>query len=90
MNLVQKSYLRCLEIKRRMIVLTYEIFMGMGAWFEETAHQKITKEVLVKIAAAALEAWRCLPNRDIIQKPEKYFEDSVVQLIEALKHKILF
>lgn len=40
------------------------MFMGMGKKFEETTPPKMTKEVIVKIVAAALRAWRCLPNRD--------------------------
>jgi hypothetical protein len=28
------------------------MFMGMGEYFEETTHKNVTKEVLVKIAAA--------------------------------------
>jgi hypothetical protein len=59
-NLAQKkkSYLRCLEKKRRMKELTHDMFVGIGEWFEETTQPKMTKEVIVKISASALEAWR--------------------------------
>jgi hypothetical protein len=55
-ELGSESYLRCLEKKRGMKELTYEMFMCTEEWFEETAQQKITKEALIKISTAALES----------------------------------
>ena len=40
------------------------MFMGMVKNFKETTPPKMTKEVIVKIVAVALRAWRCFPNRD--------------------------
>jgi hypothetical protein len=36
--------------------LTYKMFMGMGEWLKKKLKKKKTKEALVKVAAAALEA----------------------------------
>jgi hypothetical protein len=35
-----------------------------GRYIEEKTHKKVTKEVLVKNAAANPEAWRWVPSRD--------------------------
>ena len=58
---------------------------------------KDEKGALVKISTAALESWRYLPTRDtkfkglanIVNKPEKHFEEYVSQLIEAMEKIVL-
>ena len=85
------------ENKRGMKVLTYEMLMGTAEWLEKTTQQKMKKGALVKIPTTALESWRCLSNRDtkfkrlanITNKPEKHFEESVAELIEAMEKIVL-
>lgn len=52
--------------KRGKYIKIWNVYGNGREYFQEKTHKKVTKEVLVKNAAADPEAWRCLPSRDTI------------------------
>ena len=70
---------------------------GNGGMVWRNNSPKNDKGSSSKVAAAAVEAWRFLSNRDIndkwlpkiIQKQEKHFEGPVANVTEAIENMVL-
>ena len=50
--------------KRGKYIKIWNVYGNGREYFQEKTHKKVTKEVLVKNAAANPEAWRWVPSRD--------------------------